>query len=80
MWCQPDNCDRVAKAFADHARELSWDDADDEAREEYREEARLVIAAMREPTDGMLRATWANVDGDAKSDWYAMIDAALKES
>ena len=50
----------------------------------YRNEAREILAAMREPTEGMLRSAWG-IQWDwangraAADDWRVMIDAALAE-
>ena len=48
--------------------------------ESYRGTSRAVIAAMRTPTDGMMRAALRyNVLSDADRTWPPMIDAALTE-
>ena len=59
-------------------------------RELYRQHARAVIDAMREPTEAMKKATTSNGDniywdyschvcGGLKDGWHAMIDAALAD-
>lgn len=48
--------------------------------------ARAAIAAMREPTAGMLKAIyfdpedWDGMETDPRVDWQGMIDAALKDN
>jgi hypothetical protein len=44
-----------------------------------RKKARAAIAAMREPTDGMMHA-WSGIWSDLSANdvWQAMIDEALK--
>lgn len=53
--------------------------------EEYRGPARTIVAAMREPTVGMLRAASGSEPGtfsfqERELDWQAMIDGALSEA
>jgi hypothetical protein len=52
------------------------------ANTEYsRRQAKAVIEAMREPTEGMEQAGDATIEWDSsgKNAWQTMIDAALKE-
>lgn len=44
-------------------------------RERYRAKARLVVAAMREPTEAMIAAAWVGTD-DVET-WQFLIDEAL---
>lgn len=52
---------------------------------EFQPEARAAIEAMRQPTDAMEKAAFANMDrngytiGNPASDYTAMIDTALKD-
>lgn len=45
----------------------------------YEGRARAAIEAMREPTAGMFYAVRRECGADARSAWYAGIDAALEE-
>ena len=64
-----------------------WKNASADFRDRYRKRARVVIEAMREPTNGMCNAGTRvlAVDWDLSADgriapdvWKAMIDGALK--
>lgn len=62
---------------------LSWDRIPDQFKNEFIEQARAAIEAMREPTKRMLEPV-TNADGffklsDPKEAYQAMIDAALEE-
>jgi hypothetical protein len=83
--------ERVAKEIAAEIMELRGhqrarfkfpDDANGDTVERARYAAELAIAAMREPTDGMLMAGCAgDQEGSfskSRMDWRAMIDEALK--
>ena len=63
--------ERVARAIASHVGY-----ADDDWFK-YGPAARAAIAAMREPTEEMLKAAYAKAFD--KEIWQAMIDAALSE-
>ena len=62
-----------------------WGALDAEAREQWREDASTIIAAMREPTGSMIDAGALSfdlsgrsaLDGQPSKCWQAMIDAAL---
>ena len=45
--------------------------------EGYKAAAKAAIEAMREPTDKMLKAAMAETATDLKTEWQAMVDAAL---
>lgn len=46
----------------------------------YQDMARATFEAMREPTEAMIEAAWADaLAEDAKGVWQEMIDEALKE-
>ena len=69
--------DRIAKVIEE------WVGYEDELID-WREPARLVLEAMREPTEDMIRCSdeihWnynCNICGGLKEGWYLMIDAAL---
>lgn len=65
---------RVALAIAKASGINDWFKAADE----YEEEARAAIEAMREPTSDMADAgRWPAEDDCAEACWRAMIDAAL---
>jgi hypothetical protein len=76
---------RVAAAMWDRTHDGRWDDwgdGQDESRIIHRDDARVAIEAMREPTEAMVDAAWASwedVDGSKGfvGVWQAMIDAAL---
>lgn len=69
--------ERVARAMA----LANW--PDDSRWKNYEKSARAAIEAMREPTEAMVDAAYANMDknryeqGNPASDYAAMIDAAL---
>jgi len=67
--------DQVAKALV--AREYAydaWNEINEAAREDYRQDARAAIAAMREPTDDMLTAGRCT-----RAAWQLMISEALND-
>jgi hypothetical protein len=65
---------RVARAIASHSG------ISDRRALDYIPEARLAIAAMREPTEAMCEACFAvSPAGWPRVIWPAMIDAALAE-
>jgi len=68
-----DMIERVARAI--YAAEC-WDTA---APGFYQHAARAAIEAMREPTEVMLDAAMQFASCDLKSEWQAMIEAALGE-
>lgn len=80
--------ERVARALADLDADYEPDEileGDDFPFWQYfKHDARVVIAAMREPTEAMLHAAWAVYDDDwcgetnALNMWQAQIDEALK--
>lgn len=63
---------------------ISWEMLPAEARAQYFDQVRAVLEAIREPSEGMLKAA-EDVDfigpgeNDAAEEWKAMIDAALSE-
>lgn len=59
--------EKVAKAIYE-AENKKWN---------YKDLAKAAIAAMREPTEGMMKASLKT--GGRKHLWYSMIDAALKD-
>jgi hypothetical protein len=74
--------ERIAKAMVGHVARntyqaaTAWEDGTEEAREEVRAVARLVIEEMREPTKAM---TAAGISCECvEHTWQAMIDEALK--
>ncbi|HKF95957.1 MAG TPA: hypothetical protein VKB96_15470 [Gammaproteobacteria bacterium] len=68
-----DMVERVARALR-----TDWEYASQEA---LRERARVIITAMREPTEAMLTAMPGDHEREVYlRDWQAMIDAALSES
>lgn len=81
---------RVARYMWENSHDGAWSDVgdgQDESRAIYREEARLAIEAMRQPTPAMMDAidcggikeAW--LSGRAwLAGWQAMIDAALTET
>ena len=83
--------ERVARALFEkqqphHAgAHVQWNNENEdwceEDRDGFRDLARAAIAAMREPTEGMLAAGLAELlgYGEARDVWPAMIDAALKD-
>jgi hypothetical protein len=72
-----DMVERVARAIAAVNHEDDFDRSD-EARRMFIEDARAAIAAMREPTEEMVKAQWSEPTCGAEG-WRAMIDAALNE-
>lgn len=63
-----------------------WETAPSDHRDRCLKQARLVLTAMREPTESMEKADtdFGNISGyldgfDAKMVWRAMIDAALED-
>lgn len=79
--------ERVAKAiFKDYdwsfAPKAPFEEQELHLQEIFRNLAKAAIAAMREPTDAMVKAAWRrNDDNDGKEadreNWQSMIDAAL---
>jgi hypothetical protein len=80
--------ERVARVLqARDFPELAWEDCDEASREEWRQEARAVIEAMRKPTEEMRRAfhNTSNCVLDEAGfavpiwgrQWASSIDAAL---
>lgn len=63
-------------------RSVSWSEVDRKDQERWRGFARAAIAAMREPTEKMLRSSTIALltRAEAKFGWIAMIDAALAEA
>jgi hypothetical protein len=63
-----------------------WDGESEHAKDIARAQVRAVLAAIREPTEAVLRAgaTWGTLELDGKLGrdftplWQAMVDAALK--
>lgn len=88
-----DMIERVARALcrcrvsqSDYV--LGWASVEQEVHycwNEWTEEARAAIEAMREPTEDMLYTgnaqipDWDRQIEDVRNTWHAMIDAALKE-
>lgn len=72
--------DRVAEAIALAGNGGTWDDWYNEDQKEFhRKRARAAIKAMLEPTELMLGAGMSCAGIDLKSEWKAMIFAALGE-
>lgn len=61
------------RVFCDDARLIQTADCN------CREMARAAIAAMREPSEAMVKAVFAIEQVDIVSEYHAMIDAALQE-
>lgn len=61
-----------------------WEEADQSIKDCWRDYARILIAAMREPTEAMVVAAGkenelaATPEADATAAWQTMIDEALK--
>ena len=80
--------ERVARAMASASGEAWWVYPDQwgrrtwQTRDEYMARARAAIAAMREPTEGMVGegVECRQHDGGVTHIYRAMIDAALKEA
>lgn len=71
--------ERVAREIA-HLVMAQSDNGVPEKASDWRNEARQIIAAMREPTEGMIfRGGLNHEPADTESIWRAMIDAALGE-
>ena len=68
--------DRVARALDPGAFQMTGGDSAD-AREDARIMARAAIEAMREPTKAMIDAGMQHEGIDLRSEYCAMIDAAL---
>ena len=64
--------ERVARAIAlwRHGGETNW--------EHFEDHAKIAIAAMREPTNEMLRTYQVERTQEIKAIWQNMIDEALK--
>ena len=79
-----DMIERVAAAMWERTHDgrwYNWGDGQDESRIIHREDARVAIAAMREPTDAMLEAGNQTLRAfSCWCCWQAMIYAALRES
>lgn len=59
-----------------------WSELAEYARDQIRQEVRVVIEAMREPTEAMVDHIRKNYELDSigiAEEWRAMIDAALKD-
>lgn len=57
-----------------------WSTNQEYMRERYRQNARAVLAAIREPTDAMINAAGESGEYPTyESIWHAMIDEALRE-
>lgn len=75
--------DRVAQYLLEHCNsghdedDVHWDDLPDKAKALIRQTSRVVIAAMREPTNEMVVSGHGHAT--ASDAWRAMIDTALKE-
>ena len=75
--------ERVARAICrkEYGREV-WPDASLDLKDEYRSMARAAIAAMREPTETMLKADEVHPSchmcGGHLEGWHHMIDEALR--
>lgn len=74
--------DKVAAAIYEHELQTYPESA--AAKKEffidsiYHDAVRIALKAMREPTEEMVKAAWADaLAEDAKGVWCAMIDAAL---
>lgn len=67
--------ERVARAIYDE-----MDLADSLSLPEAERYARAAIAAMRESTEGMIKARFNNLGKGGKVEYQAMIDAALQEN
>lgn len=68
---------------------VTWEGIAESHREAYRLEARVMIAAMREPTDAMINAVTKDSDAlggpaivrhEVSVPWRTMADAALAKS
>jgi hypothetical protein len=69
--------DKVAKAIFEAKEWNAWTDSSEHVKGQFRDLAKVAIAAMREPTPEMLRArAFASRLHDV---WPNMIDAALGE-
>ena len=69
-------------ALAIYSPEESWPRDRENVRRRYREKARVVITAMREPTDSMTDAgmnvgSFPMCNGEVVVRWHAMIDSVL---
>jgi hypothetical protein len=74
---------RVARALSDHSAGTFYVKDEMSARAMYLGYARAAIAAMRDPTEAMIRACdWPNTDRNSCLDdvWRCMIDAALTDA
>ena len=78
--------ERMAKAlyhnqWLDGVNHPAWEHAEGggQERDFWLNQARIALAAMREPTEAMLEAPVAR-EQDARDVWKHMIDAALKEA
>jgi hypothetical protein len=72
--------ERVARAIGEkRAGNGKWEDYALGYQNDCRGEARAAIAAMREPTEGMVMAASDAKNSDWDEVWHPMIDAALKE-
>jgi hypothetical protein len=83
--------ERCAKAIVDSYNEgpglrSDWEFLSEWQRDFARNQARAVLAAMREPTEEMLAPYedamtewWGNAEEMAENVWHEMIDAALSE-
>ena len=79
--------ERVAAAIMDSAVSpqirARWDDQPEEVRTHWRLAARAAIAAMREPSEAMIKegayGSGEDSAGVACGAWKAMIDEALKQ-
>ena len=61
---------------------VTWDDAQPETKEAFRDHARAVLRAIREPSEGMIEEGYASYDangGSLRDAFMDMIDAALGE-
>lgn len=79
--------ERVARRLWHLKYGTNWDDYHEDARAEFRQQARAAIEAMREPTETMIAAAWterSSLDeaptpgATFKLLWQAMIDEALQ--
>ena len=74
--------EQLAKAI--HARNdhgSTWNDLDIYSKNEYREDARAAIEAMREPTSEMFETAAYYLGGSdrVRAVWYDLIDAMLEK-
>ena len=69
--------ERIAQALCE-AQDCDWDRLNDGARHIWRCDARLMLQAMREPTEAMEQMA-IHAGGNPGLTWKAMIDAALVE-